>query len=98
MGFPNVHDYAAGKKSWGSYGLPHEGTNVPERMAGDVAHTDMPTCMLDEPLADVRERVRTAGSDTCIVVNEQRVVLGRLGRKALTAASDESVEQAMSLG
>jgi Mg/Co/Ni transporter MgtE len=98
MGFRNVQDYAAGKKSWGSYGLPHEGTNVPERMAGDVAHGDVPICMLDEPLVDVRERVRSAGWDTCIVVNEQRVVLGRLGRKAVGADSAESVEQAMSSG
>jgi Mg/Co/Ni transporter MgtE len=35
------------------------------------------------------------GWDTCIVVNEERVVLGRLGRKAIAADSDESVEEAM---
>jgi Mg/Co/Ni transporter MgtE len=98
MGFRHVWDYVAGKKDWGSYGLPHEGTNVPERMAGDVAHRDVPTCALDEPLAEVRERVRVGGWDTCIVVNEQRVVLGRLGRKALGADTDESVEEAMTPG
>jgi CBS domain-containing protein len=98
MGFRGVYDYAAGKKSWGSYRLPREGTNVPERTAGDVAHRDVPTCGLDEPLADVRERVRAAGWDTCIVVNEERVVLGRLGRKAVAGSGDESVEKAMSPG
>jgi Mg/Co/Ni transporter MgtE len=98
MGFPKVYDYVAGKKSWGSYGLPREGTSVPDRSAGDVAHRDVPTCALADRLADVRERVRAAGWDTCIVVNEQRVVLGRLGRKALAAETDESVEQAMAPG
>jgi Mg/Co/Ni transporter MgtE len=98
MGFTRVCDYVAGKKDWGSYGLPHEGTNVPERMAGDVAHRDVPTCTLDERLAEVRERVRAAGWDTCIVVNEQRVVLGRLGRSAIASDSDESIEQAMTPG
>src|SRR5712691_10037548 len=98
MGFAGVYDYTAGKKDWGSYGLPREGTNVPERTAGDVAHRDVPTCTLDDPLADVRERVRAAGWNTCIVVNEQHVVLGRLGRKALAADSDESVEEAMTPG
>ncbi len=93
-----MYDYVAGKKDWGSYGLPREGTNVPERTAGDVAHRDVPTCTLDDPLADVRERVRAAGWNTCIVVNEQHVVLGRLGRKALAADSDESVEEAMTPG
>ncbi len=98
MGFPRVYDYVAGKKDWGSYGLPREGTNVPERTAGDVARRDVPTCTLDERLTDVRERVPAAGWDTCIVINEQRVVLGRLGRKALAADTDESVEQAMTPG
>jgi Mg/Co/Ni transporter MgtE len=98
MGFPRVYDYVAGKKDWGSYGLPHEGTNVPERAAGDVAHRDVPTCTFADKLTGVRERVRAAAWDTCIVVNEQRVVLGRLGRKALASDSDESVEEAMTPG
>jgi Mg/Co/Ni transporter MgtE len=98
MRFARVYDYVAGKKSWGSYGLAREGTNVPERTAGDAAHREVPTCTLGEPLAEVRERVRAAGLDTCIVVTERRVVLGRLGRKALASDSDESVEEAMSAG
>jgi CBS domain-containing protein len=98
MGFTKVYDYPAGKKSWGSYELPHEGTSLTERTAGDVAHRDVPTCTLDEPLAEVRERARAAGWDTCIVVNDQRVVLGRLGRRAVGSDNDESVEEAMSPG
>jgi Mg/Co/Ni transporter MgtE len=98
MGFASVYDYTAGKKSWGSYGLPHEGTNVPERTAGDIAHADVPTCTLDESLVEVRVRVRAAGWDTCIVINEERVVLGRLGRRAVASDGDESVEAAMSSG
>jgi CBS domain-containing protein len=98
MGLSDVYDFRAGKKSWGSYGLPREGTNVPERTAGDVAHPDVPTCTLDERLAEVRLRVRAAGWDTCVVVNEQRVVLGRLGRKALSGDDDGSIAASMSPG
>ena len=98
MGFPRVNDYVAGKKDWGSWGLPHEGTNVPDRLAGDVAHREVPICALAERLADVQSRVRAAGWDACIVVNEQGVVFGRLGRKALSADADASVEQAMTPG
>ena len=58
----------------------------------------MPTCSLGDRLADVRERVRGAGWDTCIVINERRVVLGRLGRKALASETDASVEEAMTPG
>ena len=98
MSFTRVYDYVAGKKDWGSYGLPHEGTNVPERLAGDVAHKDVPTCALADRLTDVRERVQAGDWDACIVVNEHRVVLGRLGRTALAADTDESVEEAMTAG
>src|SRR5919201_1781414 len=98
MGFRRVFDYVAGKKDWGSYGLPHEGTNVPARSAGVVAHREVPTCALDEKLSEVRERVRAAGWDTCIVVNEHGVVLGRLGRGAIASDSEESVERAMTPG
>jgi CBS domain-containing protein len=98
MGFPRVNDYVAGKKDWGSYGLPHEGTNVPDPSAGDIAHREVPICGLADPLADVQKRVQAAGWDTCIVVNEQRVVLGRLGRKALGSDADASVEEAMTPG
>jgi CBS domain-containing protein len=98
MGYATVYDYVAGKKSWGSFGLPREGTSVPERTAGDAAHREVPTCALDEPLAGVRERVRASGWDTCIVVNDEHIVLGRLGRNAVASDSDGSVEEAMSPG
>jgi CBS domain-containing protein len=98
MGFSDVYNFQAGKKSWVSYGLPREGTNVPERTTGDVAHRDVPICTLEERLTEVRERVRAAGWDTCIVVNEQRVVLGRLGRKALAGDDEASIAERMSPG
>jgi CBS domain-containing protein len=63
-----------------------------------VAHPDVPTCTLDERLAEVRERVRAAGWDTCVVVNEQRVVLGRLGRRALAGYDEVSIAESMSPG
>ena len=42
--------------------------------------------------------MRAAGLDTCFVVNDEQVVLGRLGRTALAGEGDVSVEQAMSAG
>ena len=93
-----MYDYVAGKKDWGSYGLAREGSNVPERTAGDLARRDVPTCSLEERLAEVRKRVRATGWDTCVVVNEQRVVLGRLGRSAIAGDNDDSVAESMSPG
>jgi Mg/Co/Ni transporter MgtE len=98
MGFAEVYDYEAGKKDWGSYGLPREGTRAAEPSAGAIARPDVPTCLLGDDLDAVRERVRAAGWETCIVVNDTRVVLGRLGRAAIRRDDDETVEQAMTEG
>jgi CBS domain-containing protein len=59
---------------------------------------DVPTCYLDERLGQVRERVRKAGWDTCVVVNESKVVLGLLRAKELDQSPELRVEQAMRPG
>lgn len=98
LGFTDVYDFASGKAAWLAAGLPIEGTDTAVPRAGEHAHKDVPTCTLDESLQTVRERVRAAGWDTCIVTNQQRIVLGRLGRAALARDDDQTVEQAMSAG
>src|SRR2546426_2013711 len=96
IGFTRVYDYVAGKADWGSFGLPLEGTKGP--LAGEYVRADVPTCRLEERLRDVRRKVSGAGWDTCIVVNEHGVVLGRLGRKALAMEEDVAVEAVMTAG
>jgi len=93
-----VYDYAAGKADWGSFGLPLEGQRSSGARVGAHLQSEVPTCTLEESLRDVRERVRGAGADTCFVVNEQRVLLGRLGRGALVRDDDATVEDAMTAG
>jgi CBS domain-containing protein len=46
----------------------------------------------------VCERLDESGWDTCFVVDERRVVLGRIGRRAIRGREDVSAEQAMTLG
>lgn len=96
MGFSEVYDYVAGKADWGSAGLPLEGMLGPR--IGELAHADVPTCGLRDGLRDVRLRVREGGWQTCIVVNESGVVLGRLGRSAIRSEDDGTVEDAMTNG
>ena len=98
IGFSCVYDFVAGKADWGSFGLPLEGRRDSSTRVGTHLRVDGPTCTLDESLRDVCERVRAAGEDTCFVVNEQRIVLGRLGRAALARDDDVTVEDAMSAG
>jgi len=98
MGFEQVYEYEDGKRDWGSFGLPREGRLAEQHSGGDVARADVPTCLLSDDLSEVRGRVRESGWETCIVVNEDRVVLGRLGRKAIGSDDGESVEEAMTDG
>ncbi len=98
LGFEQVYDYVAGKADWGSSGLPLEGANGSETRGGAHVRTDVPTCHLDERLEDVCERLDERGWDTCFVVDERRVVLGRIGRRAIRARKNVTAEEAMTPG
>jgi Mg/Co/Ni transporter MgtE len=87
-----------GELDWLAAGLPTEGRNAELPRAGDVARPDVPTCRLEEPIGQVRERVRAAGWDACVVVNDQRVVLGLLRAGELRRGQDEPIEQVMRPG
>lgn len=93
-----MYDYVTGKLDWLAAGLPSEGTNAERPRAGDVARSDVPTCQMDERLGDVRERVRAAGWEACVVVSEERVVLGLLRSKELEANPELRIEEAMRPG
>jgi CBS domain-containing protein len=93
-----VYDYPAGKSDWMAAGLPIEGEAAGRPTAGTVARRDVPVCRLDESLRDVRERVRAAGWDACVVVNEERIVLGLLRAAELGRQDDLTAEAAMRPG
>jgi len=93
-----VHDYAGGKADWAVHGLPLEGRTAGRRRVIDVARKDIPTCGPRERLGDVRDRVRAAGHDVCVVVNERGIVLGRLRRDCWDNEDDSATEDCMELG
>jgi CBS domain-containing protein len=98
MGFTRVFDYGAGKLDWMAAGLATEGTNAQRPRAGGVARADVPTCRLDERLADVRERARQNGWSASVVVNDERVVLGLLRSRELERDGDVRIQQVMRPG
>jgi CBS domain-containing protein len=99
LGFESVYDYGPGKEDWAAAGLPTEGTQAESPRAADVARRDAPTCGLRERMADVRDRVRLAGWDVCLVVNEERIVLGILRGEALAdEGGGATAEDAMRAG
>ena len=93
-----MYDYRTGKQDWLGAGLPTEGTNTQRPRLVDVVRRDVPTCSLGERLGDVRDRVAAAAWDTCVVVGQQRVVLGLLRASELAADPGLPIERAMRPG
>jgi CBS domain-containing protein len=93
-----VYDYVTGKLDWLAAGLPTEGTNATRARARDVARGDVPTCRLEEPMRAVRARAAAAGWDACVVVNDERVVLGLLRAAELRKGDEERADRVMRPG
>lgn len=99
MGFTEVYDYVNGKVEWMLHGLPVEGTGPHYAMAGEVATTDrLHTCGLGTSVADSTRAINHSGDTFCLVLNDERVVLGRLRKKHLDETSDAAVETVMETG
>jgi CBS domain-containing protein len=93
-----VYHYAGGEVDWAANGLPVEGQAARKKVIGPLSLTDVPTCELDDRVGDVAARVREAGWDTCVVVNRERVVLGRLFDSELNGPPDLAAGDAMRAG
>ncbi|HET9782991.1 MAG TPA: CBS domain-containing protein [Candidatus Dormibacteraeota bacterium] len=63
-----------------------------------MAKKDVPTATSKERLGVVTERVRRAGSDAVVVIDEQRIVLGLLRAKELAMDPGLTVEAVMRPG
>src|SRR5690242_6550396 len=95
LGFTQVYRYTPGKTDWLANGLPFEGKEVHLQRAGDLVNTEVPTCRIMDRLGAIKARLQKAGWDTCVVINEEQVVLGLLRAEALTADPQMAAEQAM---
>jgi Mg/Co/Ni transporter MgtE len=58
----------------------------------------VPTCRLTDTIGAVRERIAAGDWDVCVVVNEQRIVLGLLCAPQLNADPAVRVEEVMEIG
>jgi CBS-domain-containing membrane protein len=58
----------------------------------------VPTCGLGETIGAIRQRVQADGRQTCVVLNDHRVVLGLLRKTELASAPGRRAEEVMKLG
>jgi Mg/Co/Ni transporter MgtE len=98
IGFEQVYDYVAGKADCGSFGLPLEGAEGSDTRAGACLRTDVSNCRLDDRLQEVCQRLDESEWDTCFVLDDGGVVLGRIGRRAIRNRDDVTAEEAMTPG
>ena len=84
-----AYDYAAGKVDWMAAGLPTIRANPAPRRALDAVERQPPTCAPDTLVVEL-------DTDT-IVVNELRIVLGRVRHRA-EAAPGAQAEDVMEPG
>lgn len=96
MGFKEVYDYGAGEADWAAAGLPVEGAVAAVPTAGAEARKDVPTADLSETVGDVKSRL--GDWDTAMVVNHEKVVLGRLYKRQLEGDQSAKVEDVMVRG
>jgi CBS domain-containing protein len=93
--FRQVYRYQPGKDDWLAARLPMEGAAAGAKRAADIARPDVPTCGLRDRVTAVARQVREGGWPLAVVVNEQRVVLGRLRPRDLGDDPDAMAEAIM---
>jgi hypothetical protein len=77
--FTQVYDYTAGKIDWIASGWPTEGPGPAQPHVLSAIDRNVPTCDLAEEVGAVRRRLGD-GPTFCVVLNERRIVAGRLER------------------
>ena len=98
LGFTKVYDYVNGKADWLAAGLLSEGPSTGVPTAGDAVRGGDIVCHLGDRLGDSVERIRIAGKNACIVVDDRHVVLGRVRGRALSGDPDAAIEDVMQSG
>lgn len=83
---------------WVAFGLPTEGTRAATPRVTSAMRSDVPTCGLHDRVGEVQRVVRGLDWEICVMVDEERVVLGLLHSDAWNAPPDTPVEQVMSNG
>ena len=95
LGFEHVADYVGGVADWLAHGLPREGTSSAVPYAGELVDREPPTCALDDSVGHAAAVLSGSRYGFCLVVNQRRIVLGRLPKSALQGADPEATAETL---
>jgi len=98
FGYTEVYDYVVGKSDWLAASLSTEGDRPHPPRVAEAMDQSVPTCTPDELITDVVARLVRSSSPVCVVVNDHRVVQGRLRRDRLDSADHRTAEDVMEPG
>lgn len=98
LGFKDVYHYVPGVADWAAAGLPLEGRAAGMATAGEAARQRTALCTPGDPIRKAASRAAEAGEDSCLVVNDEQIVMGRLYYKDLEASAGAKVEEVMDPG
>ena len=94
LGYGPIYDYVPGKVDWMAAGLPTVRADDAERRVLDAADRDAPTIAPHHRLDGLMGHEERG----VLVVNAQRIVLGRVPYARLADARDHSAEAVMDVG
>jgi hypothetical protein len=97
LGFTETYDYVGSKMDWIGDGLPFEGTLAEQPRLSTLADPDVPTCGLDETVAEARGRLGH-WELTLVVAGPQRAVLGLVRAEALGLEDTRPIAEVMQEG
>lgn len=97
LGFTRVYDYVDGIADWKAASLPLEGTKDQPPRVADATRTDVPTCQPDATVGQVGSLLANEW-DVCVVVDCDRVVVGRLRQSTLGKDDGTKVDGLMEAG
>jgi CBS-domain-containing membrane protein len=95
LGFDQVAEYVGGKADWLAHGLPREGKTASIPYAGDLVDPDPPVCAASTQLSDVSAMLAGSIYRYCLVLNDERIILGRVRRSAIADAPPRSTAESV---
>lgn len=98
LGLHRVYDYVDGIADWKAAGLAIEGTADPGQRVLDAMRSDVPTCQPDEAVGEVRSKVIGSGWDICVVLDCDRMAIGRIRGAGFDGDADRLAGDVMEAG